>query len=116
MESPDGQFLYYTRFSGPGIWRLSPASGDDRLVPGLESVNTRCWEGSSQGIYFAVAGHPAVLKFFDFTMQKTRLIRTMPTEPIGVYRGLSVAPDGRSVLYAQYEDGRSNVMLVKNFR
>jgi Tol biopolymer transport system component len=116
-SSPDGQYLYYTRYDGThGIWRLSLASGDERFLPGLESVGTRCWEGSSRGIYFILGGNPAVLNFFDFTTQKIRLIRTMPVQPIDIYRGLSVAPDGRNVLYAQKEEPRSNVMLVKNFR
>jgi hypothetical protein len=91
------------------------ASGEDRLVPGLESLDTRSWQGTSKGIYFALAGTPAALRFFDFESGKTRLIRTLSEQPIPTYRSLSVSPDGQSILYAQKEDGRANVMLVKNF-
>jgi Tol biopolymer transport system component len=113
--SPDGQFLYYTKFGTPGIWRMALSSGEERLLPGLERFTSRAWEGSSRGIYL-VEENPAALKFFDFTTQKIRMIRTLPVQPIGTYRGLSVSPDGQTVLYAQREEGRSNVMLVKNFR
>ncbi len=116
--TPDGQFLYYSAYGSakPGLWRLSLVSGDDQPVPGLEMVNSRCWEGSRQGIYFALGGSPPMVKFFDFATQKIRLIRTMPVPPISIYRGLSISPDGQSLLYAQTETSRSKVMLVKNFR
>lgn len=113
--SPDGQILYYTKPHSAGMWRLSLASGDDRPVPGLEDISSRSWQGTSKGIYFVVAGSPAVLRFFNFANQKTHLIRTLPAQPNITYRGLSVSPDGQSILYAQKEDGRANVMLVKNF-
>ena len=114
--SPDGQFLYYTKHNGkPGLWRLSLVSDDDRPVPGLDGLNTRSWQGTAKGIYFVLAGTPPVLRFFDFATQKTNLIRILPAQPVGTYRGLSVSPDGQSILYAQKEDSRANVMLVKNF-
>jgi serine/threonine protein kinase/WD40 repeat protein len=115
--SPDGQWLYYTRADNTaGIWRVSLASGEETRVPALDAVDTRCWDRSSKGIFYISDGNPAKLKFFDFETQRVRPIRSMPTQPIPTYRGLSVSPDGRTVLYGHIEEARSNLLLVKNFR
>jgi Tol biopolymer transport system component len=113
--TPDGRFIYYTRYFTPGIWRVSLVSGEDQLVPGMEEVNTRCWQGTPKGIYYVTTDGSAALKFFDYATGKVRFIRSMPRQPVPTYRGLSVSPDGQTVLYAQSEESGSNLMLVKNF-
>jgi hypothetical protein len=49
----------------------------------------------------------------SFDTGKIATIAKIPREPS---YGFSVSPDGRSLLYAQYEAVRSDLMLVENFR
>ena len=117
VESPDGQSVYYSKAGRPGIWRMVAAGGNEQAVPGLEAVTDRYWEGSLKGIYFAAAaGNSSVLKFFDFSTQKIKRLRELPANAGSEVRGLSVAPDGRSVLYLKQEAARANAMLADGFR
>ena len=53
------------------------------------------------------------IRFFDFGTGKTRQIAI--TERQMSY-GLSVSPDERWILYAQWDQVGSDLMLVENFR
>ena len=114
--SVDGQALYFTKVDRPGIWRIPLPEGEEELVPGLEKMRGRDWEGSSKGIYFVAPSRPLALEFFDFSSHRLTRVRQIPVPSPDVYRGLSVAPDERSIIYLQSEAGRSNVMVANNFR
>jgi serine/threonine protein kinase len=115
-ESPDGKFLYYTRGGKPGICRMALPDGKGAAVAGLETVAGRCWEGSAKGIYFvSTTSKSTILQFFNFANQQVTRIRELPVVPTGTYRGLSVNPDGRTMLYLQRDPPRTNVMVVSNF-
>ena len=113
-ESPDSKFLYYTKVREPGIWRMALADGKETPVAGLETFTGRSWEGSAKGIYF-VSSKSTTLRFLNFSTQQITRIRELPTVPANTYRGLSVNPDGRTMLYLQLDPGRTNVMVVSNF-
>ena len=34
----------------------------------------------------------------------------------GIYYGIALSPDGRTLLYSQIDDAGSDLMLVENFR
>ncbi len=69
-----------------GIWYLTPS-------PGLR-------EGS-------------LLQFYDFASKSTR---TEYRTSAPVDAGLTLAPDGRRILFAQQDRRGSDLMLVENFR
>jgi dipeptidyl aminopeptidase/acylaminoacyl peptidase len=115
-ESSDGKFLYHTRVGKHGIWRTSLPAGKDEAVAGLETFTGRCWEGSAKGIYFVSPSKSTTLQFFNFSNQQITRIRELPVAPARTYRGLSVSPDGRSMLYLQLDPALTNVMVVSNFR
>ncbi len=114
-ESPDGKYLYYSRIGKPGIWRMALPDGPGAAVAGLETVARRNWEGSAKGIYFVSSAKPARLEFFNFSNQQVTRIRELAAAPNSIYRGLSVSPDGRTLLYLQRDQARTNVMVVSNF-
>lgn len=117
FESPDGQFLYYTkRDPKGGFWRMPLAGGAETFVSGLEALTNRYWDNSPKGIYFVAPSKHPILELFHFSTGKVSRVRKMPVEPATVYRGLSVAPDGRTLLYVQGERHRSNLMIVNNFK
>jgi Tol biopolymer transport system component len=114
-ESPDGKFLYYTKRGSPGIWRMALPDGKPEVVAGLEAFSGRYWEGSSKGIYFVASSKAHSLEFFRFSDQRVTRIRELPEPWTHIYRGLSVSPDDRNVLYVQRDPGRMNIMVVNNF-
>jgi dipeptidyl aminopeptidase/acylaminoacyl peptidase len=89
--------------------------GPGAAVAGLETVARRNWEGSAKGIYFVSSAKPARLEFFNFSNQQVTRIRELAAAPNSIYRGLSVSPDGRTLLYLQRDQARTNVMVVSNF-
>jgi len=116
FESPGGKLLYYTKyFDKPGLWKMALPNGKEELVAGLEGVKERSWVGCSKGIYFVATSQRSVLEFFRFSSGRVYRVRDLATPPSPTYRGLAVAPNGRSMLYLQVEPGRANIMLVSNF-
>jgi dipeptidyl aminopeptidase/acylaminoacyl peptidase len=95
-ESPDGQYLYYTKTPNiAGIWRMPAAGGEEGFVPQLRAVEQfRYWEARRGGIYYVDARPQPLLKFFDFGSAQLIAKRQMPGPPVDTLRGLSVSPDG----------------------
>ena len=120
FESPDGTQLYYTKGRGPGgIWQAPVAGGEERQVPELlDAGYWRYWAVLDDGIYFvspAAAARPA-LKFYSFATRRVTQLGVLERDPIQGPPGLTVSPDGRSILYAQTDQSISDIMLVENFR
>jgi len=120
FESPDGQLLYYTKGRGPGgIWQMPVAGGEERQVPELLTAGYwRYWAVQEQGIYFVApvaSGRPAI-KFFSFATRRVMQLGVIERDPLQGPPGLTVSPDGRSVLYAQADQSISDIILIENFR
>ena len=115
LESPDGQWVYFTKGLGASsLWRVPREGGDETQV--LESVLSGAFALVSEGIYFIAGPDPAggySIQFFNFATKKIRSFATIE-RPVGEY--LSVSPDGRWILYSQIDQFGSDLMLVENFR
>ena len=119
FESMDGKQLYYAKGrSVPGIWQKPVAGGAETLLLDHHKAGYwRFWAVTPKGIYFATANEPArpIIEFFNLATSKVTTIATLdkplsPSEP-----GLTVAPNGRSLLFAQKDQSGSDLMLVENF-
>ncbi|MGE0883577.1 MAG: protein kinase [Blastocatellales bacterium] len=110
-ESPDGQFLYYLKAGT--IWRMPVAGGEETQV--LEKSGQSMWAVSKQGIYYidTQAKPRPTIEYFSFATSQTRRIAMLNSS---VFTGISVSPDGRSLLWAQLDRSESNIMLIENFR
>jgi Tol biopolymer transport system component/DNA-binding winged helix-turn-helix (wHTH) protein len=116
VESPDGQFLYYTKYEQGGVWRMPLQGGQETVVlKDVEGGSWPNWGVTADGIYYLRFGKfPVVtIDFFEFATGKTIPIWSLEKEPGW---GLSLSGDGRSIVYIQSEFSESNLMLVKNFR
>ena len=120
FESPDGKFIYYAKgIDAPGIWRVEVNGGEE--TPVLDQPKAGYWgywAVVDEGIYFvnaALESHPT-LDFFSFTTGRVRQIAEMEKEAVQWWSGLAISPDGRSILYAQWDRNESTIMLVDNFR
>jgi Tol biopolymer transport system component/DNA-binding winged helix-turn-helix (wHTH) protein len=117
QESPDGKFVYY----GKGwplpwsVWRMPVEGGEETKV--LDSVNpSTLWTVGSKGIYFFKAADDkgrSDLCRYEFATAKTRKLLTIERS---VSYGLTVSPDGRTILYTQLDEAGTDLMLVENFR
>jgi sugar lactone lactonase YvrE len=81
----------------------------------LDAVNERNWDVVAEGIWFMEArrGQGATLRFLRFADGKiTELTKT----PLPTVNGISVSPDGLTVLYTQLDHTGTELMLIENFR
>ena len=112
QESPDGRFLYYLKDGREftSLWKVPVEGGDETKV--LESVCCDDFAVVDQGIYFVPEPNNSI-RFFSFaTGSATRIAQL---SGLTAY-GLSVSPDGKWLLYSQYEDNGADLMLLENFR
>ncbi|MGD0670033.1 MAG: protein kinase [Bryobacteraceae bacterium] len=114
FESPDGAYVYYTQtpVTPSVLWRL-PASGG-QPVKVLDGVIQRAFTVLEKGIYYInqPAGD-ARLQFYDFgTGRSTIVARNLGD--VGL--GLTVSPDGHTILFSRMISPVGDLMLVENFR
>jgi Tol biopolymer transport system component/DNA-binding winged helix-turn-helix (wHTH) protein len=121
FESPDGRFVYYAKAPRevPGVWRVSVGGGAESPVLELLSPSF-CynWAVAEHGIYFIdrdVKPHAAI-KFFDFATHQVVSVAPLNNKHPVWNAGLTVSPDGRSVVYALTDKDESNIILLDNFR
>ena len=116
VESPDGQFLYYSKYEQGGVWRMPLQGGQEtEILKDVEGGSWPNWGVTADGIYYLKFGEfPVVtIDFFEFATGKSIPVWTLEKEPGW---GLSLSHDGKSLVYIQNEFSESNLMLVRNFR
>jgi hypothetical protein len=115
LESPDGQWVFYTKSDeASSLWTVPRDGGEEIQV--LKSVDERAFAIVDEGIYFIPRPDSAdrySIQFFHFVTKKTRSIATIESA-IEYY--LSVSPDRRWIIYSQVDQQGSDLMLVENFR
>ncbi len=119
FESPDGRFVYYAKFTEPGIWRVPVEGGEETLVldllqPGFWGY----WAVVEEGIYFlnAEAKPRPAIEFYRFATRRAMRVFVPEKDPVYGAPGLALSPDGRWILYLQRDQTQSDIMLVENFR
>ena len=120
VESPDGQYVYFVRFTEGKfrLWRIrSDGSGETvvKAMPPLNSDGYEWWPFES-GIYFyAYKVGTAEIDFLDLDTSRIRRVYTLDKPPAPWLGGLSVSPDRRWLLYSRIDETASDLMLVENF-
>jgi serine/threonine protein kinase len=116
IESPDGKFIYYTKefARSSGLWKMPVSGGEEVQV--LPSVFSRGFTLVNDGIYFIPepgADGKGSLQFLSLGTGKVTTVAPMSGGP---FEGLSVSPDSRFLLFSQFDEAGSDLMLVENFR
>ncbi len=116
FESPDGKSIYYTKgvLIQRALWKMPVSGGEESQV--LPSVVWRAFSLVNEGIYFIPepgADGKSSIQFLSFATGKVKTVAPMSAPP---FEGLSVSPDGRSLLFSQIDEAGSDLMLVENFR
>ena len=118
FESPDGKFVYYSKYQAPGIWRVAVEGGEE--TPVLDKAGTSTFAVTRDGICFfdwKDALYP-VVQFYNFSSRHSTMLYEFPpgTKLDTFSTAISVSSDGRWILYTQLDQSGSNLVLVENFR
>jgi hypothetical protein len=127
--SQDGKFVYYIHFGDPktpaSIRRIPVDGGEETLVVGLPGgTGWNCWSLGERAIYYIDWGATprAAIKCFSLETRKTtqlgEIVKERRLRGFGFQPGirLAVSPDEQWLLYVQYDQSGSDIMLVENFR
>ena len=102
FESPDGKSIYYMKGGWSGsLWKMPVSGGEESPV--LPSVVFRAFCLVNEGIYFIPepgADRKYSIQFLSFATAKVKTVAPMSGPPA---EGLSVSPDGRSLLFSQVD-------------
>jgi dipeptidyl aminopeptidase/acylaminoacyl peptidase len=105
FESLDGRQLFYTKVS---VRRTLYGAG---LAPSTGVTGRR---QRKNGAYFSVpSGASSEIEFLDF---KTKRISHIAKLEKPSFYGFTVSPDGRSIVYSQWDRSEHNILVMKNFR
>jgi len=109
-ESPDGRFLYYLRSDAAvaSLWKMPASGGEETQV--LPAVCCAAFDVSANGVYF-IPGDAKAIQFLNFRDNRITTLVSMPLSPA---YGLSLAPDGGSLLYSLFEPSNRDLMMVEN--
>lgn len=112
QETRDGKYLYFSRSRTQPtvVWRRSPDGVEELLVP---EVRGRIWVAGSDGIYFLRARD---LMYLDLATRKTMKVFTFAKGLSTAERSIDLSPDGRELLWAQFDSSNADIALVENFR
>ena len=119
MESPDGKWFYFARGPNLSVRRMPVGGGseetEDNAEQVLESLHQELYDAVEDGVYFVPAskGDGFSLHFLRFATGAVEPIHDFEKDPGGP---MSIAPDGRSILFSQAESFEADLMLVENFR
>ncbi len=121
MESPDGQWFYFARGPNHSVWRMPVGGGSEETEEDaeqvLESLQQELYDVVEDGVYFVPpASTPEdgfTFHFLRFATGAVEPIHDFERQPVDT---MSVAPDGRSILFGQREPLEADIMLVENFR
>jgi Tol biopolymer transport system component/DNA-binding winged helix-turn-helix (wHTH) protein len=112
-ESYDGKFIYYLKGVNDdnlSVWRVPVGGGEEIQV--LGPIMNSNFAMANQGIYFIPSARPVSLQFLSFTNGRIITIAKIPREPAW---GVSISPDGRSLLFSEFDVVGADLMLVEKF-
>ncbi len=115
FESSDGKFIYYTRTAAiSSLYRMPAGGGPETKV--LDALRPFCFQLTDKGVYWIGPADPNGNSQLQFAELKTGKMRSIMSISRPVQVGLTVSPNGRTILYTQVDQSGSDLMLVENFR
>jgi Tol biopolymer transport system component/DNA-binding winged helix-turn-helix (wHTH) protein len=116
IESADAQWLYFTHYGEPGLWRCSIAGGPEKKIfDGPPTGNLNYWTLSGGHIY-SLAEHDGrfTLQRVDPETGRSQIVHTLKHDPTP-FAGISLTPDGKRVIFAELDRASSGLTLVEHF-
>lgn len=112
-ESVDGKTLFYV--NDEKLWKMPTSGGKQELVID-EPIDDYNYAIGASGVYFIPAFGAKLrktIRYFRFATGKAEQLMPLDKSP-GL--GLSVSPDERWLLWSQFDQEGSDIMLIDNFR
>jgi eukaryotic-like serine/threonine-protein kinase len=112
FEGPDGQSLYFAQgFGVTSLWRVPVQGGEEKQV--LGQVYWQNFTPANGRIYFVELTDKPILHFLNLTTGTKQRLGAFD-RPLSF--GMTISPDGRSMLVTLVDQRGSDLMLVENFR
>jgi Tol biopolymer transport system component len=117
IESFDGRTLYYLRSENGALLSRPTAGGGEHMI--RPCVVTWGWAVGPRGLFHedcggldAAVSAQRSLRYWDAVTGQDRLVATLDTD---VINGLSVSPEGGSIVFGRDRE-TSDLMMIENFR
>jgi Tol biopolymer transport system component/DNA-binding winged helix-turn-helix (wHTH) protein len=114
-ESPDGKIIYYLRQDRSEIWSVPAQGGKEVRVTGPTQRYPAGLAVTPEGIYYSAPPHAGEERFIRFLNLSTGENTPVVVAKRPFHAGMSVSPDGRYMLFDQYDESGSDLMMVENF-
>jgi len=122
MESPDGQWVYYTKTSEPGIWRMPTVQNshaashtETRVLPQPPDGYWGYWAVTTRGVYFLDGTQSTWrIQLWDPATQRISTVATLDRRP-PPFSGISLDKNGEELLITDEGNASSHITLVQNF-
>jgi len=116
-ESPDGNSVYYHVPQDPGeIWRIPVQGGKPVRMAGPTQPFPVGYTITKDGIYYGAppldGGQERFIRFFSFSTGRDKPV-VAAKRPF--HSGISVSPDSRYILFDQYDESGSDLMIIEHF-
>jgi Tol biopolymer transport system component/DNA-binding winged helix-turn-helix (wHTH) protein len=116
-ESVDGQYLYFARPLPEGwasLWRMPTAGGEETQV--LESVLGFSFDVTRSGIYFLDrAGLDGLCPMYFYSFATGKRVQLAAASLPGA-NGLSISPDGLTLIRGQTTETGADLMVMEKIR
>ncbi len=116
IASLDGQYVYYARADAAGIWRIPVNGGTEvQVAPQPRIGYWGYWTVAKQGLYYlnsTTTPNTIDLATPDGRVLHKRKLQATPPP----FAGITVSPDGKSLLYTDLTEVGSHLTMVENFK
>lgn len=113
--SADGSFVYFRKPSGTQILRIPTTGGIEEEIFSLPNPS-RLWAAGADRIYFIERSREkAEMMAFDLKTRQTAPVAELSSS-LRSAQGMSLSPDGHSLLYDQVDHIDSDILLIDGFR
>ncbi len=114
-ESPDGRWVYFTKYGESGLWRVSAAGGEEKkIADGPPADYWGYWTLTNDGVYYLdKSGSASAIYFRGYSSAESTRIRMLERTP-PPFSGVTVSPDKHWLLYTDQISTGYNIMLVEN--
>jgi Tol biopolymer transport system component len=119
FEAPGGKYLYYLKADPRySVWRVPAQGGEETPIRELDGIRvSRCWAVTGNGIYFITRGlTPPRIGVYRFDTSEVVWLGTTEKLVSETTPSLTVAPDYRSLVYAQIDSATSDISAIEHFR
>jgi Tol biopolymer transport system component/DNA-binding winged helix-turn-helix (wHTH) protein len=116
IESPDAQWIFFTHYGEPGIWRRPTGGGPERKIfDGPPTGNLNYWTVGNDSVYsLSDLGGQFTLQRINPETGQSHFVYALKYGPTP-FAGISLTPDGKRIIFAELARASSGLTLVEQF-